>query len=72
MKKFSNNRIVTIKDLEKSGIYEQALLHDLNSGDYRRLADLPIETRADLETQEIKETVKNENKDIDIDTQELE
>ena len=33
MKKFSNNRIVTIKDLEESGMYEQSLLQDLMIGE---------------------------------------
>lgn len=61
MKKFSNNRVVTIKDLEESGIYEQALLQDLNKGDFRRLSDLPIETRADIDYMEpILFAVKNE------------
>lgn len=61
MKKFSNNRVVTIKDLEKSGIYEQALLQDLNKGDFRKLLDLPIETRADIDYMEpILFAVKNE------------
>lgn len=61
MKKFSNNRVVTIKDLEESGIYEQALLQDLNNGDFRRLSDLPIETRADIDYMEpILFAVKNE------------
>lgn len=61
MKKFSNNRVVTIKDLEESGIYEQALLQDLNNGDFRRLSDLPIEIRADIDYMEpILFAVKNE------------
>ena len=61
MKKFSNNRIVTIKDLEKSGIYEQSLLQDLMLGDFKKLLDLPIETRADLDYMEpLLFAVKNE------------
>jgi len=61
MKNFSNNRNLTIKDLEESGIYEQYLLQDLKKGDFRSLSDLPIETRADIEYMEpILFAVKNE------------
>ncbi len=61
MKKFMNNKIVTIKDLEESGIYEQALLQDLNKGDFSRLSELPIKTRSDIEFMEpILYAVKNE------------
>lgn len=52
MKKFSDNRVVTIKDLEKSGIYEQDLLQDLMIGDFRKVSDLPIETRSDIDYME--------------------
>lgn len=52
MKKFSNNRILTIKDLEESGVYEQYLLQDLKKGDFRSLSDLPIETRTDIDYME--------------------
>lgn len=52
MKKFSNNRTLTIKDLEENGIYGQALLQDLKKGDFRRLFDLPIETRANIDYME--------------------
>lgn len=52
MKRFKNNRILRIKDLEESGIYEQQLLEDLKKNDFRRLADLPIETRANIDYME--------------------
>ena len=49
------------KDLEESGIYKRALLQDLNKCDFRRLSDLPIETRADIDYMEpILFAVKNE------------
>ena len=61
MKKFSNNRILTIKDLEESGIYEQELLQDLMKCDFRRLIDLSIVTRADIDYMEpLLFAVKNE------------
>ncbi len=61
MKKFSNNRIITIKDLEESGMYEQSLLKALTIGDFRELSALPIEKRADRDYMEpILFAVKNE------------
>lgn len=52
MKKFSNNRILTINDLEESGMYEKNLLQDLKRGEFKSLLDLPTKTRADRDYME--------------------
>lgn len=52
MQRFSNNRILSIIDLEQSGIYPQELLEDIKHGNYNELERLANEIKADRDYME--------------------
>ena len=52
MQRFSNNRNLSIIDLEESGIYSQELLDSIKHGEYDKLEQLPNEIKVDKDYME--------------------
>ena len=61
MRNFENNKIVRFADLVNSGMYKKTLIHDLETHDFKVLAQLDVQQKADKDFMEpILYAIKNE------------